>query len=311
MYFPYLRAKKYELKALNEMQHLLRTNQKIVPIIEPVRNDTKYLRKALNFFNATSIPYVLITNPLVGDLKSNNAPLQAMIESQGQINKNAHLGYIVNQNTTLSDADRFLEKYSNYNIAFIHFYSFAEPLKLEKLMARANVRFQIFIENEVSEMYRDVFSDYQRVLIRDGFKRAPRNADYPQDEFFTTLHLTFRSQGNDAFGDFATVGRDFIDRCGAKAHAVALHLTYCDDPRAEIKIRHFLSDRQDDTGDIAGKFLEALSKLMNFLRYGYKLKISQGCLDFQRLYQIKHFSDLGEAKKISIKHHIELMSSII
>lgn len=37
MYFPYLRGKQYELLAVKELSGLLGEQQKVVPIIEPVR----------------------------------------------------------------------------------------------------------------------------------------------------------------------------------------------------------------------------------------------------------------------------------
>lgn len=47
MYFPYLRGKQYELLALKDFSQMSPNNAKIVPIIEPVKNQVNGLNSAL------------------------------------------------------------------------------------------------------------------------------------------------------------------------------------------------------------------------------------------------------------------------
>lgn len=69
MYFPYIRGKKYELLALSESAEGIKNSGKIFPVIEPVRRNPQALSRTLRVFQERSIPYILIVNPSVGQLK--------------------------------------------------------------------------------------------------------------------------------------------------------------------------------------------------------------------------------------------------
>ena len=82
---------------------------------------------------------------------------------------------------------------------------------------------------------------------------------------FSDLHATFKLEGMEGFGDFLIVGDEYSED-GGPAYTVAIHLTYIDsDKDDEMHIRHFKSDRQDTPKDPAGKFAEALEKLIRAL----------------------------------------------
>ena len=91
--------------------------------------------------------------------------------------------------------------------------------------------------------------------------------------------------------------------------AVAIHLTY-PDQNQKIRIGHFVSDSNDDRVDIAGKFAEALSKLIVFLKNYPDFKTS-AILEFSDLYQKQHYPGLGTIKKLSIVNHIELIIQLL
>lgn len=66
----------------------------------------------------------------------------------------------------------------------------------------------------------------------------------------------------DGFGDFLIVGDDYFES-GGPAYAVAIHLTFIDPTQdSEMYIYHFKSDRTSTPTDPAGKFAEALEKLV-------------------------------------------------
>lgn len=308
MYFPYLRGKQHELAAVLELSSLLLTSKKIVPVIEPVNRDHKKLEKNIAELNKSLIPYVLILNPIEGDLKGTIIDLT--VHTKLTPHKAASVGYIIHSGTTLGDVETFLNLHKAYNISFIHFYDFGSVAGLIGLMQKhKNVTHQIFIEIEVSAVYRNAFKTYQRVLIRDGFRKATKNALFPPDEFFSDLHLNYKKDGYHGFGDFATIGRVF--QTGGIAHAVAIHLTYFDNPKGALRIRHFVSDRTETNLDIPGKFHEALEKLIKFLTHSSVMPICPACSKFQILYTTGHYPGLGTAKKLSIKHHLETMVLLI
>ncbi|VTN12782.1 Uncharacterised protein [Raoultella terrigena] len=80
-------------------------------------------------------------------------------------------------------------------------------LNLESLSEKTNGRVfkHIFLELYCGKLYRKNFSDCERILIRDGFKKR-KNADYPPIEEFSDLHITYGEEGMDGFGDFLIVG---------------------------------------------------------------------------------------------------------
>ena len=87
--------------------------------------------------------------------------------------------------------------------------------------------------------------------------------------------------------------------------AVVIHLTYKDKSSDDIRIKHFISDSNEDTSDTAGKFYEALSKLIEFVDREQinSLAISQ----FRDYFDRGAYPGLGIIKKLSIMHHIELV----
>src|SRR5699024_8507353 len=116
--------------------------------------------------------------------------------------------------------------------------------------------------NRYSRIFRQ---EEQKIgLIRDAFEKQSRNADYASitDEFFSDDHLFFDTEGYSAFSDFSIIGESYIDG-GFAPVAVAIHIVYFDSDRT-LRIKHFVSDSNDDISDPAGKFQEALYKLIKW-----------------------------------------------
>jgi len=91
-------------------------------------------------------------------------------------------------------------------------------------------------------------------------------------------------------------------------HAVVIHIVYHDCEGA-LRIHHFVSDSNDDISDPAGKFEEALGK---FHEWNKKYKLDTvGAMTFEKLYEEQQYPGLGTVKKLSIMHHIELMSKYL
>ena len=128
-------------------------------------------------------------------------------------------------------------------------------------------------------------------------------------EFFSDLHATFKDEGMNGFGDFLVVGDGYTE-AGGPAYAIAIHLTFIDRDRdGEMHIHHFKSDRQDTPTDPAGKFAEALAKLIQALDSPEnKIFDSSSVKEFRDLFQRKHFPGLGHVKKLSLNHHIETLA---
>ena len=67
MYYPFLRAKQFELKALREIAQENPENTYLCPIIEPVKSSFNTLNIAIRDMKKWKMKFVLILNPYEGD----------------------------------------------------------------------------------------------------------------------------------------------------------------------------------------------------------------------------------------------------
>ena len=151
-----------------------------------------------------------------------------------------------------------------------------------------------------------------KVLIHDGFKWQAANRSYPTSSEFSELHLTYAGLGLQGFGDFLTVGHRFIEG-GGPAYAIAIHITYIDPAQDNVMfVRHFLSDSQNTPTNPAGKFAEAVAKLVQAVDQPASLILQTAAIDeFRGFHEAGHYPGLGYVKKLSIKHHLELMAHFL
>jgi hypothetical protein len=313
MYLPYLRDKQNEILALLNLPLNIFKSNKIIPIIEPVTDLKK--NKNLKELKNKNIPFILISNPSVGKnatAKVNDHIKKELIDGILADYKNYWIGFIISSKTTLSDIKAFFKTFSNRATALIHDYNFKQAKDLLQILEKENsIQFNVFVENHTSGYYRSLFSDIEAsdVLLRDGFRKQENNSLYPQEDFFSDLHLTFKEDGFDGFGDFQMIGYTYKE-AGGPAHAVTIHLTTVDEENKSLSMNHFISDNTTGPVDPGGKFLEALKKLNSFL-IKHPLYKTEGANQYRSLYKTKHFPGLGVVKKISIMHHIELMHDFL
>jgi hypothetical protein len=89
---------------------------------------------------------------------------------------------------------------------------------------------------------------------------------------------------------------------------VAIHFTYKKDNN-QIWIRHFVSDSNSDTTDVAGKFGEALEKLIVFINSNDIA--TEAAEEFREHHRAAHYPGLGSLKKLSVKNHLELVHNLL
>lgn len=309
MYFPYFRGKQFELIAMRESAELLhKLNFK--PVIEPVRKDLGGLYKTLDEIVKFNGDAIVVANPEHGNINSGAKLIAKEIENKYPGCTNVSLGLLLKENMAQSEIKSMLESSGEKLKCLIHA-GFADAAVLENLLGNELDDFNhLFLENESGgRLYRRHFKKFNRILLRDGFRRLI-NREYPDQEFFSDLHATFEDENMNGFGDFLTVGNHYSET-GGPAYTVAIHLTYIDsDKDGEMHIHHFKSIRQDDPKDPAGKFLEALGKLVHEVQsQGSKLIKSSAIEEFVDLHERGHFPGLGYVKKLSIKHHIETLAN--
>ena len=76
-----------------------------------------------------------------------------------------------------------------------------------------------------------------------------------------------------------------------------------------MRIRHFVSDSNNDISDPAGKFYEALEKLVKWNEE--KQYHTEGMKQFEEMYRTQTYSGLGIVKKLSIMHHLEIIGNYL
>lgn len=323
MYFPYLRGKQYELIALRELA-VAGAMRNVNPIIEPVRKSQNQLRKAVETLIANDIKSGFVINPKVGQLVDVDIDLKDFIANleDEEIRENASKclvpSVILTDSSIRDDLDvlrRTLDDFSMGDIFVIHWGSTDANAVKNVLAQRPDVS-HIFIGDQ-QLLYRREFDDARQIVIIDGFEPARRNSDYSDEDVFSELQVTYYDMLNlHGFGDFQTIGSGFSES-GGPAYAVALHLSYIDASRFNrMYCRHFVSDSNDTTTDPAGKFLEALNKLVSFVGEQQSEKPTPVCdssavEEYRDLWARKHFPGLGYAKKLSIKHHIETLNNFL
>lgn len=105
-------------------------------------------------------------------------------------------------------------------------------------------------------------------------------------------------------------GSDRYSEGGGPAYAVAIHITFIDDSKDDVMyIYHFVSDTKDTPTDPAGKFGQALNKLITKLNSGTsRIYETEAIKELRGFHAKGHFPGLGYVKKLSMKHHIETLA---
>ena len=147
-----------------------------------------------------------------------------------------------------------------------------------------------------------------KIILQDQFKKQRRNADYSkvEDEFFSDAQLFYKEEGYVGFADYSIIGDEFSVG-GFAPYAAAIHLVYFADAD-KLRIRHFVSDSVEDNQDTPGKFFEAVHKLAEWVA-DTNSEMTIGLKTLLKHHKEGTYQGLGVVKKLSIMHHLELMSA--
>ncbi|MBS4219045.1 sce7725 family protein [Bacillus sp. FJAT-49711] len=298
MYFPYLRGKQFELIAIRELVENDLINDNVVPIIEPVKL-TSTLKITLNRFIEKERKIVLILNP--------------------QISK-----------TTVEEDEEFRKLLSNEYIIKGHIMNTNSDYEINRLIgAGVSLSELLVINSEASHLskFKTIFKDVypsitvipddtlfrrsvpsEKVLLMDRFPKEERNVDYKdKDVFFSADHLFYQSESYKGFSDYSIIGNRF-DEAGFAPYAVAIHIVYFNEDEY-LNVISFVSDTNDDISDPANKFYEAVTYLKKWT--ANREIDTEGLRQFIKHYENETYPGLGTVKKLSVMHHLELMSQYI
>lgn len=307
MYFPYLRGRQFELIALRELLEGERIGKEIIPIIEPVKPSATLL-KTIECFIKRGRNIAVVLNPGVGDFTEK---LNEMREDDSKVakklfdliknNDKVIKSYIMNEHSSRylrNDQQRSQKLIINLNRDclddFLEAYEGALP------------KYTLIPDDRA---FRRIIPD-TKILLEDQFNKKSRNIDYlnNEDEFFSDTHLYFKSENYIGFSDYSIVGEEF-NESGFAPVAVAIHIVYFGE-KQELRIHHFVSDSNEGIEDPAGKFGEALEKLVEWCDE-YNVQNTLGLQGFYNCFKSGKYPGLGTVKKYSIMHHLELVSNYL
>lgn len=284
-----------------------------VPIIEPVKGQLSGLTRALSALFEVGAQAIVIANPAIGDHARNHLPVTQLLTETFREADRLVIGLLLDEEAKLDEIRELCDLYSNHQVAIIH-YGFSDGGALANVVEDfPNINTSIFIdERSGGRLYRRHFRHHNsRVLVSDGFQRR-RNRDHPDTEFFSDLHITYPDENMTGFGDFLIVGDDYSEG-GGPAYTVAIHITYIDGERDDVmNVHHFKSDSQESPQNPAGKFAEALRKLIEELSSAdCKILETTAIQQFRELHVRGHYPGLGYVKKLSMIHHIETLAEFL
>lgn len=309
-YYPYFRGKQNELILLRENTKFLK-DVKFIPIIEPVKESVGGLKKTLETLSDEKVEVVVIVNPHHGDHSNGTNGIESFFQNDLKDKDNISVGIVLSDKVTIDNVTSILLAHKDRSFTLIHA-GFTDASKLSEELSTRKIKVRhVFLENFCGILYRKHFKGSERVLLKDGFQKRT-NREHPSLEFFSDLHVTYEDQGVDGFGDFLMVG-DSYSEAGGPAYAVAIHLTFIDrDRENQMYIYHFVSDRKDTPTDPAGKFAEALKKLIDEAnKADTKILNTKALAEFRDLHERRHFPGLGYVKKLSMQHHMETMANFL
>lgn len=312
MYFPYLRGKQYELLALKELAPKIGKSGAITPVIEPVKTPDGGLERCLNELWNAEVRPILIANPSVGILASDSISTEIcdFVEKNGF--EKFNIGLILNPTT---DADHLMSEFeSNFErsakLTLIH----ESPVNSSDNLAAESRRLGRSHDLVSDELRRRRFSSFLAestgVIMHDGFPVEARNADYldrAESEFSDDL-LYYIDEGWQGYGDYLTVGKGWVEG-GFTPRAVAIHWTYQPDSTSPVMIRHFTSESNRDIANVGGKFIEAATKLVEFLDH-HNIETEASNVMRQHV-RDGTYPGLGIIKKLSMQNHIEIMANFL
>ena len=300
MYYPYLRGRQYELIGLRELCEKNKL-ENVIPVIEPVKTSPTLL-KLLQTFCKFKKKFILIKNPSVGTFQKD---LEFDNEYKDKFEK------------LLTEC----EPYMTYGIIMTSSVKSVENLKNSVALCfnmdqvqhcnDLNIEFKYVFIPDSSTARRKI--KMPKILFEDRFESEERNADYADDDdkSFSNDLFYFKDDSFEGFSDFSIVGNEY-NESGFAPFAVAIHIVYLkkeDDD--ELRIHHFVSNSNDDINNPQKKFYEALNKLIGFKALKNNINDTYALKEFKRIYENETYPGLGTIKKLSIMHHIELVSKIL
>lgn len=313
MYYPYLRAKQYELKALREFSREHKEQNSITPILEPVKQQPNALNLAIDEMLTNELKFALILNPKEGDFKHPTIRFDAWFQHERLMeNKEKWIPAFLYSRRNVHDILLIIDEYELEHAMII--FRTCMDMEDEDAWEIINNRSTGYVVNAfgstISRRLRSKLKETGKQIIRldDCFKSRVRNADYALevDELFSEEPFFYAEEGLDGYSDYATLPSEYIEG-GMLPHALVIHLSYKKNEE-QLYVHHFVSDSNDSNSDIRGKFREAARKVAPF--YVGKAQTEAVREVIEKANDPEGYPGLGYLKKLSVKNHLELILSL-
>lgn len=308
MYYPFLRARQFELIALRELVIEGATQGVIVPILEPVKETHNNLNLAHKVFQEKGQSAYLVVNPKFGELAGDS---QFYIEYLATLNYEVFLPAFHYKNNA-EYINQSIEQFGLTNCMLIcendiegddtNFKSIAELDAVSLITVNDPGR-----NRSLNRYIRDLQKGFIR--LDDLFEKKDRNSDFLdlKEHRFSEEHIHYSTEGFEGFSDYTVLPSEYVEG-GSTPRAVVIHLTYLN-IQNEIWIRHFTSETNDSIANVQGKFAEAAAKAVNYCRQN---GLSNSAItELETYFDTEHYPGLGTVKKLSIKNHLLVLSNFL
>ena len=321
MYYPYLRGREAELRALKNLvtNGLLSSN--VIPIIEPVTDKARKVNIVRDIIDVLSAEQnsgrlAVILNPESGiSSKKPGINWYEVLKLEGKAG--VIPSFILNEQVENTEFDFADTPGKKLGLVVENSLDFLESYQGKNLLSR--MKPEVIVHPDESRFMRGVRRvlstencPAETVLFRDAFRKRRANAEYAEDsdEMFSEDHLVYKAIGYSGFGDYSIVGGAYDGKPGFPPYAVAIHIVYFNE-RQQLRIRHFVSDSNDNNKDTAGKFGEAGEKLLKWCAERPELERTKGLTELINCVEEGAYHGLSYIKQMCIMHHLELMGSYL
>lgn len=309
MYYPFLRARQFELISIRELAAERAIQERIIPVLEPVKESISNL----NLANRALLDYgqqaYLILNPLVGEMPGDNENFSNYLVSLGASGFLPAFHYTNNAKFITG----MIARYRFVGCMLVCYSTFTDDSALRDLCASGSVSHVMVLEPQRNRSLDRYIKGLNKNYIRldDVFEKQEKNADFLNitAHKFSEEHLYYREDGYQGFSDFTVLPSEFVEG-GSTPRAVVIHLTYINvQDENQIWIRHFTSETNDSIANVQGKFAEAAAKAIEFCD-NYPLD-NTAIQELKEYYDEQKYPGLGTVKKISIKNHLLIINSFL
>jgi hypothetical protein len=310
MYYPFLRARQFELIALRDLVSLRLIQGYVLPVLEPVKKSLNNLNLANKVFCDFNQRAFLILNPSVGEKVENYSHFSEYLISLGQTSAFMPAFHYTNNASFISN---IIRANSFSGCMLVCNSNFVDDSNLRNLCADAAISHIMVLEPQKNRSLDRYLRGLNKIYIRldDVFEKQEKNADFlviPAHKF-SEEHLYFIEDGYQGFSDYTILSSEYTEG-GSTPRAVAIHLTYInEDEEKQIWIRHFTSTSNDSIANVQGKFAEAAAKAVHFCDC-YPL-LNQATQELKEYFEEGKYPGLGTVKKISIKNHLLIVTNYL